>query len=181
MPDTSKPALRHHYRTARQAFAASLTPAQRESLERALAAIVMPLLAGFACPASYAAMPEEISPRFVTGGLALPLIGPDGLSFHHCPAADLVPGYAGILQPPATAPRVTPDLLLVPLVAVTPAGVRLGQGKGYYDRILAAVPARTIALAWDVQIADSLPSDPWDIPIDYIATPTRLFDCARLR
>lgn len=182
MPDALKHALRQHYRASRQAFAAGLTPADRDALEAALAALVAPLLAGCHHPASYAAMPNEISPRHIPGGFALPRIGPHGLSFHTCPAADLVPGCAGILQPPATAPRVTPDLLLVPLVAGTAAGVRLGQGKGYYDRVLAANPGvRTIALAWDIQIGDTLPSDPWDIAVDFVATPTRLFDCARLR
>ena len=182
MTDTAKHALRNHYRAARQAFAAGLTPVDRDALEHALAAIVAPLLAGCQNPASYAAMPEEISPRHIPGGFALPRIGADGLSFQTCPATALVAGRAGILQPPATAPRVTPGLLLVPLVAVTPSGVRLGQGKGYYDRFLAANPGvRTIALAWDIQIADTLPSDPWDIAVDFVATPTRLFDCARLR
>ena len=182
MPDALKHALRQHHRAARQAFAAGLTPANRDALEAALAALAAPLLAGCHYPASYAAMPEEISPRGITGTFALPRIGADGLSFHICPVADLVPGHAGILQPPATAPRVTPDLLLVPLVAVTPAGDRLGQGKGYYDRFLEANPGvRTIALAWDIQVADTLPSDPWDIAVDFVATPTRLFDCARLR
>jgi 5-formyltetrahydrofolate cyclo-ligase len=181
MTDTSKPALRQHFRTVRRAFVDTLAPAQREALERALAAIAAPLLAGFSRPASYCAVADEISPRFIEVATALPRVGRDGLSFHQCPPAALVPGFAGILQPPADAPRLTPDVLLVPLLAITPAGVRLGQGKGYYDRALALAPARTIALAWDVQVTDSLPNDLWDIPIDFLATPTRLFACAQSR
>jgi 5-formyltetrahydrofolate cyclo-ligase len=47
--------------------------------------------------------------------------------------------------------------------------------------MLRAAPVRTVALAWDVQVADDLPRDAWDIPVDFIATPTRLVDCRRLR
>lgn len=181
MTDISKPALRQHFRRARRAFVDGLAPAEREILERALASIAEPLLVGFARPASYSAVADEISPRFISAAAALPRVGGEGLSFHDCPHEALIPGFAGILQPPADAPRVAPDAMLVPLLAITPAGVRLGQGKGYYDRALAASTARTIALAWDVQITDALPSDAWDMAIDYIATPTRLFDCARSR
>ncbi|MBC7505969.1 MAG: 5-formyltetrahydrofolate cyclo-ligase [Sandarakinorhabdus sp.] len=180
MTKCSKQALRRHYRAARQAFAASLSLAERDTLERALAAIVMPLLTACQRPASYVAMPEEISPRFIAATV-LPRVTGGALTFHDGTGPALIPGFAGIREPRADAPRVTPDLLLVPLVAITPAGVRLGQGKGYYDRFLAAHPVRTIALAWDVQIAGTLPTDPWDIAMDYIATPTRLFDCANPR
>lgn len=181
MTADSKPALRQLFRGARRAFVGSLSADEREAMERALAAIAAPLLAGFTHPASYSAVADEISPRFIETPTALPRVGRDGLSFHYSEPAQLVPGFAGILQPPADAPRITPDVLLVPLLAITSTGIRLGQGKGYYDRALALAPARTIALAWDVQVTDDLPRDAWDIPIDYIATPTRLFDCTRPR
>jgi 5-formyltetrahydrofolate cyclo-ligase len=110
--------------------------------------------------------------------------GPDIL-FHQCEWAELKPGFQNIPEPPATAPQVEPDLLLVPLLAVTLAGVRLGQGRGYYDRALARLRARrpvtAIGLAWDVQIAPALPADPWDMPLDWVATPTRLVRCADYR
>ena len=178
MTDESKAALRQFFRAARRTFVDGLNASQRERLERDLAAIVSPLLAASSRPASYSAVADEISPRFIGGQFALPRVSATGLTFHHAAAADLIPGYAGILQPQANARPATPDLLLVPLLAVTPAGIRLGQGKGYYDRALAASPARTIALAWDIQVTATLPCDPWDIAVDYIATPTRLFDCA---
>ncbi|KAB7648746.1 5-formyltetrahydrofolate cyclo-ligase [Polymorphobacter fuscus] len=188
MTDDAKPALRQLFRDARREYVAGLSPDARVALETALAAMLAPVVAGHSVTGSYASSGDEIDPHVVERGFAasaFPRVTPGGLTFHQCRWADLRPGYAGILEPPADAPQVTPDMLLVPLIAVTPAGVRLGQGQGHYDRALAALrrraPVRTIGLAWDVQVTDDLPRDDWDIPVDYVATPTRLFDCARLR
>jgi 5-formyltetrahydrofolate cyclo-ligase len=188
MTDDSKTALRWLFRDARRRFVAGLSPAEREGLLRDLARIAAPVTKGFLQPGSYAAVGDEIDPVEIEHGfaeIAFPRVSGHDLSFHRSRWDALVPGYAGIPEPRADALRVTPDLLLVPLVAVTPTGVRLGQGKGHYDRALAALrrhaPVRTVALAWDCQIADALPIDPWDMPVDFIATPTRLFDCAKAR
>jgi 5-formyltetrahydrofolate cyclo-ligase len=187
-PDDPKPALRRLFRAERAAFVAGLPPGGRERLERDLASMVTPLLVGHRHAASYAAVGAEIDPNHVEKrlpGHAFPLVTGRDLSFHVADWADLKPGVLGIPEPDASAPQVTPDLLLVPLLAVTPAGVRLGQGGGYYDRALAALRATgrltAIGLAWDVQIADALPRDPWDELLDWVATPTRLVDCAKHR
>jgi 5-formyltetrahydrofolate cyclo-ligase len=188
MTDNPKPALRRLFRERRQQFVAGLTLAEREALYADLARIATPVVTGFTRIGSYAATGDEIDPveiehRFAA--VAFPRIDGTTISFHQAAWRDLVPGPMNIPQPRPDAPLVVPDLLLVPLLAVTPGGVRLGQGKGYYDRAIAdlrrTTPLRTVALAWDVQIADALPVDPWDAPVDYVATPTRLFDCARLR
>ena len=184
----SKPRLRRLFREARHCFVAGLTPAERGALYHDLARVAAPVVAGFAIPGSYSAIGDEIDPAAIArefADLALPRIDGDHINFRRSRSAALVPGVLGILEPPADAPQVTPDLLLVPLLAVTLAGVRLGQGKGHYDRALAALlaraPVRTVALAWDCQIAEALPIDPWDIPVDFIATPTRLVDCRAFR
>jgi len=92
----------------------------------------------------------------------------------------LEPGPFGVLQPPAETPEVTPTVLFVPLVAFGPAGERLGQGGGHYDRWIAAHPeARTIGLGWDCQLAHDIPLEPHDRPLDAVVTPTRLFEGAR--
>ncbi|WP_426163746.1 5-formyltetrahydrofolate cyclo-ligase [Sandarakinorhabdus sp. DWP1-3-1] len=189
-----KPALRRMFRSDRAAFVAAQSPAERARLEGDLAARVLPLLRGATVIASYAGVGAEVDPGPIEALLAssrppphvaFPLVTGRDLSFHIAAWADLKPGVLGIPEPAATAPRVTPDLLLVPLLAVTTAGVRLGQGGGYYDRTLrslrAAGPVTAIGLAWDVQLADALPRDPWDELLDWVATPTRLVDCAKHR
>lgn len=183
-----KPALRWLFRDARRRFVAGLSATDRDTLGRDLARIAAPVVEGFAIAGSYAAIGDEIDPVSIEHGfaaIAFPRVTPQGLRFHRATWNQLVPGQLGIPEPRAEAPLVIPDLLLVPLLAVTATGTRLGQGKGYYDRALAelrrAAPVRTVALAWDCQIAEALPADPWDMPVDYVATPTRLFDCASLR
>lgn len=92
--------------------------------------------------------------------------------------APLVRGPFAIAQPGTNAPLVEPDTLFVPLVAVDRHGNRLGQGQSHFDRALAQMreqrPVVAIGLAWECQLAESLPADPWDQPLDYIATPERL-------
>lgn len=80
-------------------------------------------------------------------------------------------GPFGLSQPPAQAPEVTPDIVLIPLVAFDQAGHRVGQGAGHYDRALAALPqAWRLGVAWSVQQVDALAADPWDVPLHAIAT-----------
>lgn len=126
--------------------------------------------------AGYAAMRHEVDLRGFPGSLAYPRRGDRGLTFHRCPRDRLAPGAGGIAEPSAADP-VEPDVVLVPLLAVDAAGNRLGQGGGHYDRALAALRARrrvvAVGIAWDVQVVAALPVDPWDQPLDAVATPTR--------
>ena len=73
---------------------------------------------------------------------------------------------------------VEPDLVLVPLIAVDPAGARLGRGKGHYDRVLGKLKrsgARLIGVGWRIQrLEDTVPADPWDVPLDAFASPEGL-------
>lgn len=185
-PDDPKPALRQLYRDRRRGFVTGLASGQRERLERDLATVCKPLKDLYKAIASYASVGDEIDPRYVEdmlGPHAFPRIAGKDLTFHLGPWADLVPGPLGIPQPPASAPAITPELLLVPLLATTLGGVRLGQGGGYYDRTLAALrakgPVMAVGLAWEVQIAEFLPQDAWDQGLDMVATPERLVDCRK--
>lgn len=90
--------------------------------------------------------------------------------------SDLVSGAFGMMQPCADAPMLVPEVLFIPLVGFTADGERLGQGGGHYDRYLAQHPeALRIGLAWDVQLCDELPSEPHDIPLHAVVTPTRIY------
>lgn len=73
------------------------------------------------------------------------------------------------------------DLVLVPLVAFDSQGNRLGMGGGYYDRTFNYLLRRKlwrkpvlVGFAYDFQEIASLPADTWDIPLQYIATESRL-------
>jgi 5-formyltetrahydrofolate cyclo-ligase len=101
--------------------------------------------------------------------------------WREAPASE--PSPWGVLQPATTAEALAPDLVLVPLVMADRAGTRIGHGKGHYDRALAhlregGLPVFTIGLAWETQISDDLlQADPWDQPLDAIATPREWITC----
>jgi len=180
-------ALRRHFRAVREAYAGSLARPARVALDRAIAARVLarlpraPAVLGCfaACPGEPDPTPLAEAARAAGWRLAFPRVaGPDRpLAFHLARAADLVPGFRGIAEPPADLPRADPAVLLVPFLAADAAGHRLGQGGGHYDRTLAALRARgpvlAIGLGWDVQLVPALEPAPWDAPLDAIATPTR--------
>ena len=86
-------------------------------------------------------------------------------------AAPRAGGPFGLTQPVANAAELAPDLILTPLLAFDAALNRLGQGAGYYDRAFAAHPhALRIGVAWSIQRADAVPTDPWDAPLDAVIT-----------
>ena len=90
----------------------------------------------------------------------------------------LVPRAFGLSEPPDDAPVVEPDLLLVPLLAFDRSGHRLGYGRGYYDRTLAALRAQrpivAVGLAFSAQEVLSLPAGNNDQRLDWIVTETAL-------
>jgi len=89
----------------------------------------------------------------------------------------LEPGPFRFGQPVASAPEVTPDVVMVPLIAFTADGHRLGQGGGHYDRWLEAHPdAMAVGMAWDCQLVDTLPIEPHDRILRAVVTPTRLYE-----
>ncbi len=97
---------------------------------------------------------------------------------------NLVLGKFGILEPQcANMPLVYPeiDMAIVPGVAFDRAGNRLGMGKGFYDRFLKSYkfdsPIITVALAFDIQVVDKVPTDDYDVPVSFLVTPNEFFTC----
>lgn len=64
------------------------------------------------------------------------------------------------------------DTVIVPALGVDRSGVRLGQGAGYYDRALEGVECPVVALVYDDEVHDALPSEPHDHPVDGAVTPS---------
>jgi 5-formyltetrahydrofolate cyclo-ligase len=106
--------------------------------------------------------------------IALPVTPKRGLPLHFRewrPGDALARGPMGTSQPGPAAPALTPDWLLVPLLAFDRAGRRLGYGGGYYDRTLASLPGATaIGVAYSTQEVDEVPAGPDDAPLTAIAT-----------
>ncbi len=67
------------------------------------------------------------------------------------------------------------DVVFLPLVAFDTNGNRLGMGGGFYDATFAHLKNQTkrprfIGLAYQLQMVNDLPSDPWDLPLDGVCT-----------
>lgn len=94
--------------------------------------------------------------------------------------AALAPARFGLLEP--TGPRLgvdavaTADVVLVPGMAVSGAGQRLGRGGGCYDRALARVPAGTLTcvLLFDDEVGRDVPVEPHDLPVAAAVSPSGL-------
>ncbi|OBA83701.1 5-formyltetrahydrofolate cyclo-ligase [Mycobacterium sp. 1164966.3] len=89
----------------------------------------------------------------------------------------LAQGRWGLLEPlepwlPESA-LADAELVLVPALAVDRSGVRLGRGRGFYDRSLAArdPQARLIAMVRDEEFVDELPAEPHDVAMTHALTP----------
>ncbi len=90
--------------------------------------------------------------------------------------SDIGRGRFGIREPAphcSTFPRNRLDLLLVPGIAFDLQGRRLGRGKGYYDRLLAALSGERCGVGFDEQVFDEIPLASHDQAVNWILTPTR--------
>lgn len=89
----------------------------------------------------------------------------------------LTPAVYGILEPGSEAPAILPeklDLVIVPGLAFSHQGFRIGYGGGYYDRFLASTPAATVGLVYQSFVGD-VPVDPWDRPVDHLVSEEGVF------
>lgn len=93
------------------------------------------------------------------------------------PGEALKEGAGGVPEPRSGQPELLSGhaVVLVPVVGWDATGSRLGRGGGFYDRVLAAVPAgvTVVGIAYEFQEYSSLPRDPWDVAVDFVITERR--------
>jgi len=127
----------------------------------------------------YCSLPDEVeTAEFIERWIGrkriiVPLVTGDTLALKEYDPASMHIGAFGILEPSADAPDVAPseiDVAFIPGVAFDSDGQRLGRGKGFYDRLLPALPCPTVGICYPCQRVDRLPADPWDIPVGSVIT-----------
>lgn len=83
-------------------------------------------------------------------------------------------GHFGIQEPIIEQTTYTDkdeiDLLVVPGLVFSEDGYRIGFGGGYYDRFLTDFIHPTISLVWSGQLIDYVPTNQYDLPVQYILT-----------
>ena len=127
---------------------------------------------------AYWPLPGEVDlrPLVTEGGrrFVLPAVCGDDLVLKEYDPEQMVEGAFGIMEPGPGSRTVLPeeiDLALIPGVAFDSFCMRLGRGRGYYDRLLGSLRCHKAGVAFPFQICDSVPTDPWDIPMDSVIIP----------
>ncbi len=185
---TRRHALRTQARAARRALGEEARAEAAAALSSHLAD--RPELAGARRLAAYVASGSEIDPMPTLHALLarqveiyLPHIehALPGMHFAHWngDVQRLKRNRFGILEPMVDTRDLLGadaiEVILLPLVAFDRRGHRLGSGAGYYDRALACragrhAPPLLVGVAHACQEVEDIPAEPWDIPMDAVAT-----------
>ena len=115
--------------------------------------------------------------------VAVPCVVPDSFELFHSQLKsfeDLSSGALGVLEPsPEGRIAMNPesfDLVIIPGVAFDRQGGRLGYGKGYYDRFLEQTTAFRLALAFNFQVFEKVPTEKHDVPMNGILTESGIIE-----
>jgi 5-formyltetrahydrofolate cyclo-ligase len=165
---------------------AALSPDDRYRLSAAMTIYVcsMPAFQTSHTVMVYMALPDEVQTTELIAAaqrqnkcVVVPVVTSKGLVAVAYPsdARHFRRGPYGILEPCDTSAVVDPtaiDWVLVPGVGFDPHGMRLGYGKGYYDRFLPQLAPRTQygGVAYHTQIVPSVPHMPHDIRMQFLIT-----------
>jgi 5-formyltetrahydrofolate cyclo-ligase len=174
---SEKIALRSQLLTARRSLPASVRASAAVSVQASILALVRraqpTVCAAYVPVGSEPGGPDLPSVLAPLTRLLLPRLLPDHALDWAIYDGTLVDGPRG-LREPAGPPADVRDasLLIVPALAVSRSGVRLGRGGGSYDRALAgASSALTVALLHDGELLDFVPSEPHDRAVHAVITP----------
>ena len=69
------------------------------------------------------------------------------------------------------------DVIIVPGIAFSKNGARIGFGKGCYDKLLKNTDAIKIGYCYSFQLYEEIPTDTYDIPMDYIISEDGMIKC----
>lgn len=159
---------------------------ERAEASAAVATVLLRHLSGVRTFAAY--VPEETEPGYgrlpaaytqLHARVLLPVVPSAGTELAWAvDTGRLAPGRFGILEP--VGPRLGPtaigaaDVVVVPALAVARDGVRLGRGGGFYDRALRHVrpEALVVAVVFDDEFLDELPSESHDHRVHAVVTPS---------
>ena len=102
-----------------------------------------------------------------------PKVMGDRLCYYE-PSNGFEKGFAGVWEPVVRGTREVSlqeiSGFLVPAVGFDRTGVRLGKGKGYYDRALQNFMGLTVGISFDSLVVKKLPADSWDLRVQWLAT-----------
>jgi 5-formyltetrahydrofolate cyclo-ligase len=177
-----KAVLRRHVRTAR----GLRPPAAREAAGRAFTDFLVadPTYASARVVAAYVGVADEPPTDGVLDDLRgrgvrvlLPILRGDGELDWAEDNGIYVDGPHGLREPAGDRLGVdaitSADAVVVPALAVDVAGNRLGQGGGAYDRALARTRVLSVALVFDDEVLEAVPTEPHDVGVHMAVTPTQ--------
>lgn len=172
-----KTELRRKMRELNRSLVPDVRAAASERLFRRVE--TLPAFAGARTVALFCSLGDEpdTAPVLACWGLrkrlAVPRVEGDEMRFYWYDPATLCAGAFGIAEPGPGAVRCDPaqiDLVVVPGVAFTRGGDRLGRGRGYYDRYLSQpeMHAVKVGVCYAHQLVDCLPAEPHDVTMDCV-------------
>ena len=201
--NTAAAKARHALRRRMRKKRAALSAPERLAVAEAVGEVLseLPELLTDQYVAGYWAVGGEVSLHKIVHPLLrreqtylLPVLSPDGdpsLKFAPWrPGAVVAPNRYGIPEPQCAPEELAEaaeiELVLLPLLAFDRRGYRLGSGAGYYDRSFAvlsegerpAIPL-LVGVAYSFQEVERIDNEPWDIPLDFVATEHELIECKR--
>ncbi|MBN9213484.1 MAG: 5-formyltetrahydrofolate cyclo-ligase [Microbacterium sp. SCN 70-200] len=184
--DDAKRALRADLRERRQQRSEAARDAAEAGVKTQLDALVASL--GARSVSCFLSTPTEPGTHaFITAAVArgirvlLPITRADGLLDWAIadPDGDIADGLFGMPEPvgevlsPLAVNDV--DLLIIPAAAVDRTGMRLGWGRGYFDKTIGSMQncPPVYAVVFDSELLDEVPRDVHDQPVTGIVTPTQ--------
>ena len=190
----AKRALRAELRERRQMMSQAARDTAAEGIRAQLDALVDRV--GARSISCFLSIPSEPGTRdFVAGAVArgirvlLPITRKDGLLdwIVATPDGDITEGMFGLPEPvgevlgPIAVNDV--DLMVIPAAAIDRRGMRLGWGRGFFDKTIGSMERcpPVYAVVYDSEVLDEVPSDRHDQPVTGVVTPTQTLTLAPSR